>query len=120
MPADHLLLKVDLGSIPMLQRNRDPARDKIAAAAHPVGALLADPADIVKTSGSIARRGGPPSGGLMVPSLKPIRLRGVSPAALPSSALSPFSRCLGLDTLCNAAMTRRYSDIAQQIIRAMS
>ena len=81
MPADHLLLKVDLGSIPMLERNPDPARDEIAAAAHPAGPLVADPDDVVEAREE-HRALAPPSAGLFVPSLKPIRLRGVSPGGV--------------------------------------
>ena len=55
MPTDHLFLKIDLGSIPMLQRNSDPPRDEITSAAHPERALVAHPDDLVETARSVGR-----------------------------------------------------------------
>ena len=56
----------DIGAIPVLQRHADPAHHKIAAAAHPVRPLVADPDGLVHCVG------------VWVPSLNPIRLRGVA------------------------------------------
>ena len=43
LTADRLLLEIDLGSVPVLQRDADLADDEVASALHPVGAFLADP-----------------------------------------------------------------------------
>src|SRR5208337_2281540 len=57
VPANHLLLKVDLRSIPMLERNPDPPDHHIAAAAHPVRTLLANPYDVIEPTGSVEPAG---------------------------------------------------------------
>ena len=69
VPADRLLLEVDVGAVPVLQRHADAAHDEIAAAAHPVRTFGIHPDDLVDVFS-----------GVWVPSLKPSRLRGVPPS----------------------------------------
>ena len=65
----------------MFERNADSARNQIAAAAHPVRPLVAHPDDLVEASGIVGQTAAPPRG-LLVPSLNPIKLRGVSAGAV--------------------------------------
>ena len=61
-PPDHLLLKVDLRAIPMLERNPDAPRHEIAAAAHPVRPFVADPDDVVEAPRTVRRDVAPGAG----------------------------------------------------------
>ena len=51
LAADGLFLKRDLHAVPVLERDADPAGDHVAAAAHPVRALAADPDELPSPSG---------------------------------------------------------------------
>ena len=54
-PPDHLLLKVDLRAIPVLERDPDAPRDDVTAAAHPVRPFVADPDDVVEAPWTVGR-----------------------------------------------------------------
>src|SRR5208337_926986 len=43
LPTDRLLLKIDRGSIPVLERDADLSDHEVASALHPVRPFLADP-----------------------------------------------------------------------------
>ena len=90
LAPERLLLEGDLHAVPMFERDARAAHDDVAAAAHPVRRLVAGPDDRVHFLGSLAS-------GLPVPSLKPIRLRGV---------------CLGPKSETKPACTQRMLAIA--------
>ena len=62
LPPDHLLLKVDLRAIPMLERDPDAPGYDVAAAAHPVRPFVADPDDVVEAFWSVGRDVAPGAG----------------------------------------------------------
>ncbi len=91
-PAERLLLERRFHLIPMFERDTNRAHDDVAAIAQPVRPFFADPDELRMALASSASI-------LSVPSMKPVRLRGVSPGLNPPAtrfAPSAWWLCLTL------------------------
>lgn len=91
-PAERLLLERRFHLIPMFERDTNRAHDHVAAIAQPVRPFFADPDELRMALASSASI-------LSVPSMKPVRLRGVSPGLNPPAtrfAPSAWWLCLTL------------------------